>query len=201
MPTRFVLGGLCAGGYWALRATLDDRRVAGAILLNPGALVWDFGLSLAQREVRTLAQKAMSLATWKRVVTRQTTISAHVRTARMLVAGAWRRLRELPARISSRGVRPVGGDTLDRDFDRLLAENRRLAIVFAGQEPLYHRLVAEGLVARLPRWPNISLEHIELPEEVHTLRPLWVQQRVHTLIDESLANELVRSRGDAATTQ
>ncbi len=198
LPARFVLAGLCAGGYWALRTILDDRRVAGAILLNPGALVWDGGLSLAQREARTLAQKAMSLAAWKRVIAGQTTISAHVRTARMLVAGAWRRLRELPSRISSRGARRA--DTLDRDFDRLLGENRRLAIVFAGQEPLYHRLLAEGRVERLPRWPNVSLQYIDLPEEVHTLRPLWVQQRVHSLIDESLADELARSQGRAATT-
>jgi hypothetical protein len=118
----------------------------------------------------------------------------------MLGAGAWRRLRELPLRISSRRAQRAGGDGLDRDFDRLLAENRRLAIVFAGQEPLYHRLVAEGRVGRLPRWANISLEHIDLPEEVHTLRPLWVQQRVHSLIDESLAAELARAGGQAATT-
>src|SRR5581483_8943361 len=37
---RFLLVGLCSGGYWSFRAALADDRVAAVAAVNPGALVW-----------------------------------------------------------------------------------------------------------------------------------------------------------------
>jgi hypothetical protein len=169
--------------------------VAAAVLLNPGALVYDGGLSLAVRETRTLAQKALRLSTWRRVVEGKTTVSAHFRTARVLAAGGRRKAAELPSRLKRRRA-GSSDDELDRDLDRLDREDRPLTMVFAGEEPLYARLVRDGLPDRLERWPRISLTHIELPADVHTLRPLWVQQRVHALLDAAVGEQAARWRPD-----
>src|ERR1019366_4159704 len=44
----------------------------------------------------------------------------------------------------------------------------------------------------LERWPNISLEHVAFPGEMHTLRPLVLQREAHRLVDELLQRELER---------
>jgi alpha-beta hydrolase superfamily lysophospholipase len=199
MPERFVLCGLCAGGYWALQASLDDGRVAGAILLNPGALVWDHGLSLAVGQTRRLVHKALQTNTWRRVFAGETTLSSHLRTLRVLTVAGAKAIVAATARLWRR--HPATGDSEDELavlFGRISAAGRTLRMVFAGPEPLYERLLREPSIQSLERWPAVSLAHIDVDHEVHTLRPLWLQHRVHGLIDEAIESELQRAQSDAA---
>ena len=48
---RFVLVGLCSGGYWAFRTAVADPRVVAALQVNAGALRWVDDLP-QQREAR-----------------------------------------------------------------------------------------------------------------------------------------------------
>jgi len=38
---RFVVIGLCSGGYWAFHAAVRNPEVRGAILMNPSCFFWD----------------------------------------------------------------------------------------------------------------------------------------------------------------
>lgn len=55
---------------------------------------------------------------------------------------------------------------------------------------MYARLVRTGRLANLDRWPNISVQHIAVAGNMHTLRPLSLQRKAHQLIDELVAREL-----------
>ncbi len=96
---RFVLIGLCAGGYWAFHTGAADRRVVEAIILNPRAMIWDPDL-LTRREAKAV-RRLIEPALWTRVLhgqvpaTRMVDISrAMVRTA---TSAATTRLRRVGA--------------------------------------------------------------------------------------------------------
>jgi pimeloyl-ACP methyl ester carboxylesterase len=192
--SRFVLIGLCAGGYWALQVALEDERVCAALMLNPGLLLYDGGWSKALADTQTVARKALRTSTWRRVLSGQSTLSAHLRTARILLAGTRRARLGL---VSRRARRDRGDksdhDEIDRAFDTLRERGQRALMVFAGEERLYGRLRREGRLDRMGRWPNIAVEHIAPTGDLHTLRPLWLQCRVHQMLDEALDRELASS--------
>ena len=60
---RFVLVGLCSGGYWTFRTAVADPRVAAAFLVNAGALRWVDDLP-QQREARRTS-RAMESRWWR----------------------------------------------------------------------------------------------------------------------------------------
>lgn len=194
LPARFLLGGLCSGGYWAFQTTILDRRACAALMLNPGVLVYDGGLGHAIRSTRTIWRGAFKRSTWKRLVRGQITYSAHVRTLRVLLS-------QLPLRawsaLARRLVRrSAGSDTqqIEAAFELLDAKGARASMIFAGVEHVHVDLERQGQLARLERWPSITVEHISAPLNLHTLRPLWLQQAVHEMLDETLRSELARLR-------
>jgi pimeloyl-ACP methyl ester carboxylesterase len=188
---RFLLGGLCAGAYWSLRMTQDDRRVSAAAVLNPGYLVYDGGLSNAVGQSRALAPRLFKRETWVRALHGEATPMAHLRSMRtILVALSRSSLRALAGRFK-RDV-PSSGNEVTRAFDRLREQDQRALIMFAGEERLHKELLASGRLIELERWPNISVEHVELVGDMHTLRPPRLQQEAHRLLDELLRGELER---------
>jgi pimeloyl-ACP methyl ester carboxylesterase len=186
LPPRFVLGGLCAGGYWALRVAQEDSRVSATASLNPGYLVYDGGLSNAIGMSRGVLSNLRRGATWKRLLRGQVTPSAHLAALRTLLAGLCRTLLRLPARV----LRREADDDLTRAFNRLKEQDQRALVLFAGEERLYTNLLTTGRLAGLDRWPNISVQHIEVAGDMHTLRPLNLQREAHQLVDELLEREL-----------
>jgi pimeloyl-ACP methyl ester carboxylesterase len=197
LASRFLLGGLCAGAYWALQEAQEDSRVSAAAVLNPGYLVYDGGLSNAIGQSRALGPRLFKRSTWGRVLRGQFTLSSHVSALRTILMATGRAL----LRRSARVLRParVLNRKADSDhnevahaFNRLLEQNQRALVLFAGEERLYAQLLATGRLAGLERWPNISVEHIALAGDMHTLRPLQLQQAAHQLVDELLQGELQR---------
>jgi hypothetical protein len=187
---RFLLGGLCAGAYWSLRMTQDDRRVSAAAVLNPGYLVYDGGLSNAVGQSRALAPRLFKRETWVRALRGEVTPMAHLRSMRtILMALARSSVRALTGRFK-RDV--ASGNEVTRAFDRLREQDQRALILFAGEERLHEELLAAGRLIELERWPNISVEHIELVGDMHTLRPPSLQQDAHRLLDGLLRGELER---------
>lgn len=193
--SRAAVGGLCVGGYWSLQLLLDDPRATAGLMLNPGTFIYDGGYDRSKREVRVLLGKALQRSTWLRILRGRTSFSVHFSTLGQVLHGALRAAIRLPSRVRSRREPPV--DRVGAAFDELRERDRRALIVFAGQEPLHAELERDGHVRRLERWPNLHLEHVDLPLQTHTLRPLWLQQQVHATIDHALERELALT-GEAA---
>ena len=57
---------------------------------------------------------------------------------------------------------------------------------------------AEGRLARIDRWPNLAVALMARSPETHTLRPLWLQQRMNEIVDEEIERVLVGAAGSAA---
>jgi hypothetical protein len=64
-------------------------------------------------------------------------------------------------------------------------------LAFCEDDALHAELEADGILARLERWPTVELEL--LPSRDHTLRPVVAQRAVHDLLDRQLAIELART--------
>jgi alpha-beta hydrolase superfamily lysophospholipase len=174
----FVLGGLCSGANWSFHAALRDERVAAAFMLNPKALFWDESLEAA----RALRRGLMRTSSWRKLVRGRIPL-ARVRDL------AWRTPLALPRRaLSRRAARRRGDNELEQALDRLRDSDKMLHFVFSGDEPLSEELELEGYMARMDRWPNVSVEFI--PGRVHTLRPLQAQQGAREALDRALAKAL-----------
>jgi alpha-beta hydrolase superfamily lysophospholipase len=197
LPARFVLGGLCAGGYWALQIAQEDTRVSAAIALNPGYLVYDGGLSNAVSHGRSLLPSLFERSTWRRLTRGEITLSAHLTTLRTLLGAVAARLLRLPSRLLARG-KTADENEIARAFERLQAQDQRALVLFVGEERLHEELLAAGKLSGLERWPNVSLQHVEVPGDVHTLRPLALQREAHRLVDEVLQRELELIAGATA---
>jgi hypothetical protein len=88
-----------------------------------------------------------------------------------------------------RGARGSADDdpTLTR-FEALCDHGTRVLLAFSDDEPVYDELKADGVLARLDRWPNVVLKH--LPGRDHTLRPIVAQRALSEMLDLELENIL-----------
>lgn len=190
LPDRFLLMGLCSGAYWSFCTGQVDERVAGVVLLNPLALVFDpFQPTIRQtRKLRRLAQPAM----WGRLL-RGDVASGNIKeVARATVMRGVTSPRRLVGRIvDNRRAARAGGNELDYALDRLRDNGVRARLVFTASEPLRQELGHDGFFERLDRWPNLLLHLLDGPPDTHTLQPLAVQRQVHEVIDAAVDALLV----------
>jgi hypothetical protein len=176
---RFVVGGLCAGAYWAFHAALEDPRVTAALMVNPRALIWDPGL-LPARDLRALLRGPVS---WS-----QLRLASAARVRRLL---AWllqtpgRALKRLRSAVSPALRKP---NEVDLALHRLIESGKRAMLLFSCDERLHDELVRSGRMARLEGAPNMTLEYIAVRD--HTLRPNWAQNRAHAALDRALRREI-----------
>ena len=183
---RFILVGLCAGGYWAFHTGAADQRVVAAFILNPRAMIWDDGL-LARREAHKV-ERLVEPAMWGRI------LRGEVAPARMLAvstaaaksaAGA---VASVPGRlVGSRRSETTVDPTVTR-FESLHDAGTRVLLAFADDEPVFDELEADGVIRRFGDWPNVTLEH--LPGADHTLRPVNAQTALRALLDRELTEVL-----------
>lgn len=190
LPSRFLLMGLCSGAYWSFWTGQQDERVAGVVLLNPLALVFDPYAPMIRRarRLRRLAHPSM----WWRLLrgdVARTNIVAVLRAVVMRTLTA-------PARFVRRAgdrrrAEAAGGTELDHAFDRLHENRVRAQLVFSPREPLCEELTRAGFFDSLDRWPNVRLHLLVGPPETHTLQPLVLQRQVHDLLDAAVDELLV----------
>ena len=194
LPSRFVLIGLCSGAYWALHTALADERVTSALMLNTRVLLWDPEL-LSRREVERLRGGVVRIDSWRRIIRGQTPRS-HLWLA---TAAVLRRLLSTPVRLVAAGKQRLRGpaptpDEVELLLDRLRDRGQRGLLLFTAEEPVYEELERGGYLRRWDRWPNLVLEADERLRSGsgadHTLRPLWLQQHVHGLLDAALEVEV-----------
>jgi pimeloyl-ACP methyl ester carboxylesterase len=186
--SRFVLIGLCSGGYWSLHAADRDPRVRGAILLNTGAMVWHEELR-AERQLRLATGTAFSAESWRRLLRLEVNVIEKLRKlsglalwkARLALRRLWGRLR---GRVES--VDP--GTETELLLDRLRDADKRLAMGFCANEPVLAELQREGVLDQLGRWPNVALT--PLVGEDHALGPIGAQRSGEELIDREVERAL-----------
>ncbi|MEA3054766.1 MAG: hypothetical protein QOD30_198 [Actinomycetota bacterium] len=190
LPERFLLMGLCSGAYWSFRTGQVDERVAGVVLLNPLALVFDpFQPTIRQtQKLRRLSQPAM----WGRLL-RGDVAGGNIReVARATVMRGVTSPQRLVGRIvDNRRAARAGGNELDYALDRLRDNGVRARLVFTASEPLRRELAHDGFFERLDRWPNLLLHLLDGPPDTHTLQPLAVQREIHEVIDMAVDALLV----------
>jgi alpha-beta hydrolase superfamily lysophospholipase len=176
---RYILGGVCSGGYWAFQAALKDTRVATAVLINPSALLYTPWLETTRQARR--AQKLTQGRIWARLRRRQIPTSEVMR-----VLGALARFPIMWARGR------FGKDPLDKVLDGLRERDSRLLMIFTPHEQVYEEMRREGRIERLGRWPNVDIR--ELPGEgfAHTLQPLPLQHHVNAMLDDAVLAEVQR---------
>jgi len=167
---RFMVVGLCSGGYWGYRVARSDRRVERAVLINAGALHWEDDL-VEEREARKL-RRAFSLRWWKRL------LSGQIRLSRLGAVFATSMRRMFGRLTRSAGPLEVVG--YNDEFDTLLRSGTAVTLAFSADEPLEAELIEAHVVERIARWPNIRLEH--LPGADHSLRPLAAQAAATKLV-------------------
>jgi alpha/beta superfamily hydrolase len=173
---------LCAGAYWAVQASLASERPILPFMLNPGALVWD-ETGHATRMRRHYRQRLLRRSTWVGLFRGRVSLT---NAPRAFLRG----IRD--AIVRRRSPSPDAGKPISAVFDRLHERGTPALVVFAGREATLDEFVAEGILQDLDRWPNLSVDVIPGEADVHTLRPLWLQRRVHDLLDVGLAHELQR---------
>jgi alpha-beta hydrolase superfamily lysophospholipase len=196
LPPRFVMVGLCAGGYWAVQSALADERVAAVIMLNPRTLVFDEWRHM-QRRTRLLRERALRTSTWGRVFRGEIQLARHLETGRTLLRRAAGAPTRAGARIATPGRReeapptePAAVDPIEDLFDRLRDRGQRGLLLFTGKEILRGELAEKGVLERMDRWPNLELAIRGTSADTHTLTPVWLQRQVHQLLDKVLEDEL-----------
>jgi len=183
LGNRFVLSGLCSGGYWSFHAADRDERVSAALLLNPRMLFWD---RLIETE-RANRRRVLRTSAWPRVLrgevplTRAISLAGHalVTMPRQMLAG--------------KRARPARSAAIDGALDRLRDTDKNIQFFFSGDEPLREELEIEERLSHLEPWPNVRVHY--LPGSVHTLRPFVTQVSATDMFNRAMGEEIRRLAG------
>jgi hypothetical protein len=178
---------LCAAAYWAVQGALETERRVVPFMVNPGALSWtpEGHQEHMRRHYRRLLLRR---ETWRRLARGEV---SWTNAPKAFAAG----LAQAPRRVLRRGggaaaaSRPAG--TLGV-LDGLRDRGVHAMILLAGRESVLEELHQLGAMDRVADWPNVAFEVVPGRADLHTLRPLWVQHRVHARLDAGLDAELAR---------
>ena len=187
-PAHFGSLGLCSGAYWSLQAAAADDRVRAPLLLNPRALVWDAALPTV-RETQKLRQLTR-LVTYRRVLRGDIALGRASDILRALGLRGARLAADAARALAGRARRHGAGDPVDALLDGLREAGKRPFVLFTTAEPLRLELERSGQLGDAARWPNLHVELVPSPSDVHTLHPPPLQARVHELVDAAIAREL-----------
>ena len=176
---RFLLVGLCSGGYFAFQTAQRAAAVEAAVLVNPWTLVWYPELE-DEREARK-ATRVVQRHWIAKLFKGEVAWSKLAALAKSMLADAGRRVRGIGR---ARRIRRRRRAELDAALDRLRDADIRLTLAFSEQEPLREELADLDFAAELRRWPNVTVT--ELPGADHTLRPYGAQRALAELLDSEL---------------
>jgi alpha-beta hydrolase superfamily lysophospholipase len=190
MRDRFVVVGLCSGAYWGLHAALADPRVIALLAVNLYCFFWD-DLLPPERDRRA------SVAALRGGIVKR------ARAGRVTLRHIRRGLQSFRPRRSGLGVGKSVEDAqtpeIELALDRLRDQHTELLLLLGESEPLMAQLMRQGLIERMPRWPNTTLERI--PSRDHMFRALWLQDHVHELLDRTLDRLLATEQAGGGVTQ
>jgi pimeloyl-ACP methyl ester carboxylesterase len=186
---RFLVIGLCGGGYFAFRTACQDERVAGAVLMNVRGHLHgtDPALNDALRE-RAIRRHFLRLATRSsfRAKSIKKALSGNVSYGEVFRAGLSAVTGLFRDRSSDAGKQPVGSEdaTLGEDLAKLQDRGAKLLHVYSeGDEGLDYLRVALGPDFRKKLEHGDSrFELLAACDHMFTLR--WSQQHVLDVIED-----------------
>ena len=182
---RFILAGLCSGASLAFHTAATDRRVVGAVLLNPRTfdwLEWTDGASLAAAmqasysSTRHYARALFDAAVWARALRGQVQVRGIARVLMgRLRARARADLRALSAR--AHGRKPFDTD-IARTLREMSARGVRTLLVYGDEDGGLEAMAEHfGHAGRhLRRMKNVDLRIVE--DADHTFSALESQRTV-----------------------
>ena len=175
---KVIVLGLCASAFWAAHAALERPEVV-PVALNLPFMVWN-QVETSKHSGRLYRGKLRQGRTLRRALTGEIDLGrALSRVPDML---------NLSQFFGSRNRPPVV-TTPTEVLDALDARKLHAWFVFAGAEPLGTDMQPGGGLD-LTRWPNLRLDAFGSHSDLHTLRPLWVQNMLHARVDRILEAEL-----------
>lgn len=184
--SRFLLLGLCSGGYWAQQAAADPR-VAGIVGLNP--MVSRTGKALLQHDAARRALLIFQPSWWRKLARGEVSIDKGLLTVRKGIESQARRLRSR-SRSRPRGdaAEPALADSAHSMtvlLELLQQRGAQMILGFAEREVGYNQLELEGILKQPERWPALRIHRFASSD--HNLRAVVNQQAIHALVDDLLA--------------
>jgi alpha-beta hydrolase superfamily lysophospholipase len=183
--SRFLLVGLCSGGYWAQQAAAVDSRVEGVLSLNPS--VSPAGQALLKDDAARRTLLILKPGWWRKVARGEVSIKGVITVKR----GLQHRLATLlkPPKPSSERQEVT---TFAALLDRLHQRGAPITLGLAALEPAGHQLQVEGILPHSEHWPALRIHHFGSTD--HNLREVRDQRTIHELLDE-LVQDVLRARG------
>jgi pimeloyl-ACP methyl ester carboxylesterase len=152
---KIVVGGVCAGGYHALHAALDDPRIAGVFAINTVILAWRAGTSLAVgdrdegRSTQAYMQRLGQISTWTRLLKGGIDVPAILRTLRL----------RLQARVAARSEATPEAEVKAR-IGQLSARGGLVRLIVGAEDPSLDMVVSHFGPGgrRFVQLPGLSLQ-------------------------------------------
>jgi len=192
LPARFVLLGVCAASGM-MHAALRDERIAAVIMLDPPLPIWNTRLETSWR-TRGLGRRLLLGSTWRKALRGDVTLATYMEVARTLSTRAARAPLHACQRIGASPQHESRADPLDGLFDDLRDRGQQALLVMTNGNPAQEWFAAKSLLGCADRWPNLELQTVETSAPPQTLTPLWLQRKVHDVVDGALERELDRAR-------
>jgi dienelactone hydrolase len=187
LPDRFVLIGLCSGGFWGFQTALRDARVAAAVMVNTRILYWHPHIDAFRDLHRT--RLLVRATTWRRLLRGEVSVARVAHFARSLVSSAATRLRGGEG-ADAASVFAWQARNVTAAFTTLRDAGRSAYFLFCSGENLDEELERAGLFAQPDRWPNVR--RIRIPGRDHTLNPIWMHAPASAALDEAIDAERAR---------
>jgi hypothetical protein len=99
-----------------------------------------------------------------------------------------------PARLRAGAGRPAErsqSEAIELALDQLRDQGTETLLLFSHGEALHDQLRRQGVLDRLERWPNLTVETI--PSRNHMFRALWLQRLVHESLDRGVERVVAAS--------
>ncbi len=181
-----LLFGMCSGAFHALRATYDDHRIRGLMLVNLQKLAWNEGESLSVvqratfRTTRFYLRNAVSTAVWKRLLGGEVNLPG---ISRALAGRAWRRaLAAGDPLISLLRRRETLVGRVRRNMHDLRQRQVPVLYVLSGNDPGLDEISDYfGTNGRKLRWQRNVMFHV-LDGADHTFSAHWAREALLELM-------------------
>ena len=187
---RFVLIGLCSGGYHAFKTAIDDPSVAAAMIINAQTFDYREGDTLDVTRTHWQAVSAteqykrslFSLDKWRKVLRGDVNLVGVLDVVRKRASSV------VKARLANLFQQPRGDSrsAFAGAFAKLCDRGTDVFMVFSTKDPGldYLRLHAQREVDALAGHPRFKFVEISGPD--HTFTPLWSQLDLEERIVEHL---------------
>ena len=185
---RFILAGLCSGGYFSYQAALSDKRVVGLLMINPLTYHWKDGDTVVvphrqiYKSTRFYIRSSVQKATWLRL------IGGHINW-RGIAGAIYSRISQRTNSMWQTAIscflrREAKLSEVGRNFISLESRGTDIFMIFDSAEGGINLMEEHlGKGARLmAKRKNFRIEFIDHAD--HTFTPIWAQSYLCDLVAE-----------------